>query len=158
MIPREHIAQAVFDLSAPLSASLSPTGPFVTRSRRIIPVTQMQTSQLPALFQMQDNESQIAEWIQLKGDYASLFLYYWIIYAAAPVAVSEPSSPALNDLVDAALSVLPPANVPFVVDDVRMPIGWFQGKVNYIEGIVEGASVAEIPIYVKVPFALPVTP
>lgn len=152
MLPREDIAAALFTLTAPLSNRLSPAGPFTTLSRRIVPAAQAQQL-CPALFQMQDDERVLQDQRQLRGQYASNFSFFWIIYAVSTPDTSVAPSSALNPLVDAALSVLPPANVPFTVDGIGCVLAWDQGRVNYIEGIIADVSIAEIPITVSVPWA-----
>lgn len=146
MLPREDIAATLFALTDPL-------GQFKTRSRRIIPIAQVTAAQMPALFQMQDDESVIKDQRTLAGMYASMMRFYWIIYASSPQDQKTAPSSILNPLVDAVLATLPPSNVPFVVDGVACPLAWDAGKVNYIEGIVVGTSVAEIPVVISVPWA-----
>lgn len=147
MLPREDIAATLFALTDPL-------GQFKTRSRRIIPIAQVTAAQMPALFQMQDDENIMQDQRTLSGMYASIFRFYWIIYAFSPQDQKTAPSSILNPLVDAVLGVLPPAvSVPLIVDGVGCDFSWDIGKVNYIEGIVVGTSVAEIPIAIRVPWA-----
>ena len=93
MIPRESIARALFALTEPLSAQLSPPGLFITRSRQIIPAPQVPAGSMPALFQIQDVESPMEDQRTLAGEYASGFRFVWYAYTAASADPSgEPPS------------------------------------------------------------------
>jgi hypothetical protein len=152
MIPREDVAAAVFALLAPLTLGSPPL--VKTVSRRIQPAAQMQPGAMPAVFQVQMDETVESISRTLEGMYVTVMNFEWFVYAHSSDPNASPSS-VLNPIVDAVLGCLPAAlQVPFVVDNVPMPLFW-DGSIAYVEGIIMDMSIARIPVKVKVPWGVP---
>lgn len=150
-LPREDVAAGLFSLLAPLV-----NNPFAIVSRRLIPAMQVAPQNTPCIFQMQDREVRQKGWDTFRGDYVSAFWFVWVVYSQATPAVDQatPPSISLNNAVTAALSVIPPTQSALVIDTVQCPFLW-DGTINYVEGVIADKSVAEIPICVLVPYAVP---
>jgi hypothetical protein len=127
---------------AALFALVTGAAPFVTTSRRMRLITEMQPAQLPALFQQQTGE----DTVQVRGIPPKYTLRCDIaIYAANP-DVSQSAAPQLNALVDAVEGAL------------TLPIGQVQtlgglvshcfinGKTEIFEGSLGSRAAAIIPI------------
>lgn len=152
MLPREDIALALIALLAPLQSTSPPL--VATLSRRIVPAVQIQPAQCPAVFQVISDEHVQEGQRTLEGMYVSVMGFDWMVYAYSAPSTSTAPSSVLNPIVDAVLGKLPPAGVPFVVDGVAMPLFW-DGTIDYVDGMIANISIARIPVKVMVPWATP---
>ena len=135
-VNREAIYSALFTL-------VSGAADFVTTGRRIQIITQMQPSQLPALFQQQVSE----DTQQVNGIPPKYTLRVDIaIYALNPDQ-TQAATPQLNALIDAVEAALAPSPVTG-----RQTLGglvshcFINGKTDIFEGDLGNKAAAVLPI------------
>ena len=158
MLPSEYVAEAVFGLLSGLTTSSPPL--VVTTSRAIVAAAQVQSSKLPAVYQVQTGWHPDSR--TLPNVIVRVFEFEWFVYVGAPNAAGgDPPSTLLNNIVDACIAAVPSddsgANpVPFLVANVPCPI-YVDPDVAYMEAVegVSPVSIARIVIKVKVPPAVP---
>ena len=135
-VSRETIYSALFAL-------VCTAADFRTTGRRAQIMTQMQQSSLPALFQQQVSE----ETQQVNGIPAKYILRVDIIIYAVNTDPSQPSTPALNALVDAIEATLAPTPATG-----RQTLGglvshcFINGKTDIFEGDTGNRVAAIVPL------------
>jgi len=128
---------------AALFALVSGAADFVTTGRKAQIMTQMQPSQLPALYQEQVSE----ETQQVNGIPPKYTLRVDIIIYALNPDATQPSTPQLNALIDALEATLAPSPVT-----QRQTLGglvshcFINGKTQIFEGDLANRVAAVIPI------------
>jgi hypothetical protein len=133
---REAIYSALFTL-------ISDAAPFVTKSRRFRLITDMQPSELPALFQTQAGE----ETRQVKGIPPKYTLSADItIYAFNP-DTNGAATPQLNALVDAVEAALAP-NPATGLQTLGGLVShcFISGKTDFFDGVLGNRAAAVIPV------------
>ncbi len=133
---REAIYSALFALA-------SSAADFVTSGRRIQVITQMQPSQLPALFQQQISE----DTQQVAGIPPKYTLRVDIAIYAVNQDVTQSAAPQLNALLDAVEAALAPSPVTG-----KQTLGglvqhcFINGKTDIFEGDLGNRAAAVLPI------------
>lgn len=159
LLPTEDIAQAVFGLLAPLLVTSPPL--VVSLSRNIIPATQIQADQCPAVFQIQAGFIADANTRTLGGMVARTVTFEWFVYVwGVPSDTVNPST-QLNQIVDACINAIPTdqdtgAQTPLFISGIPCPI-WWEPEVSYMEAVpgITNISIARIEVKVKAPPVVP---
>lgn len=147
---RESLYAGLFSL---LNSLLTTSGgPFVTVTRRLDHVEDVDPAEMPYAAQNQVSESPATETLQ--GGATTLAVVHWYIYCAIDNQSTDPSTPTLNPLVDAVVGLLPAvagATMQLVINGVAY--GLKRGPVQYFEGLLGTKAVAKIEVVVLAPFA-----
>ena len=135
-VSRESIYSALF-------ARVCTAANFQTTGRRAQLMTQMQPSTLPALFQQQVSE----ETQQVNGIPPKYILRVDIIIYAVDTDTSQPSTPALNALVDALEATLAPSPVTGRQTlDGLVSHCFINGRTDIFEGDTGNRVAAIVPV------------
>lgn len=151
MATREQIYATLWDRIADRASVLAN---FITTGRFLRPITELATSQMPALFLVEHGE----QWVKAgKGIDAKRTLQCSIVaYAWTPAQSELYPSTLLNDLMDAIDDVIENPGTP----DNAVTLGgtvahvYIEGEVKIIEGQLssgENASVLVVPMTIVVP-------
>ena len=137
-VNREAIYSALFAL-------VTSAADFATTGRRAQLLTQMQPSQMPALYQQQVSE----EVTQSTGIPPSYTLHVDIIIYAQNSDPTQPSTPEINGLIDALEATLAPNPVTN-----RQTLGglvqhcFISGKTDIFEGDLANRVAAVVPVQI----------
>lgn len=147
MINTELAYAALFDLLASLK---KPSGSFVTVSRRLRHVEDVDPAQMPGIYQLQLSRTPEAQ--TFNGIATWILRAHWYIYVSAP-NMNAPSSPLLNPRVDDALALLPqePNQAIAITLNGQQVILTMDGPVEFFEGLLDTKAVARIPLKMIVP-------
>ena len=139
---RETIFSNLFDV-------LQGAYPWVTCSRRLQNLQDVQPEQFPAAFQMQGNQA-----LDYKGDVPAVQTWEasWLLYSYSSDAAIAPSTP-LNAMIDAVLAALAPVPGPVVRNTLGGTVEYAaaKGNIEVFEGVLGDRALAIVPIKILVP-------
>lgn len=137
-VPREEIYAALFAYLFALKPSI-----FVTASRRLRHIEEMQPSEFPAAFQVQDTETPNAR--PVLPTIWTLSPEWWV-YAYEPNPEAAPST-KLNPLLDAICNALDPETpVTLQMLDGRVYHACVSGGIEIVEGVLGDRALAIISL------------
>jgi len=140
----EQVYAATFAMLTQL-ANANP-GLFKTVSRRLVLVEEVDPSQMPGVYQHQ--LTAFSKENTLAGLDIFAYTMDWYVYNYTP-DMTTPTTPGLNALVDALLSVFPRegTSIRIQVNGITVDVS-LNGPVEYFEGLLDTKSVARIHLQV----------
>lgn len=139
---REAIFAALFGV-------LQGAYPWVTCSRRLKNIQDLQPSEFAAAYQLQGNQA-----LKYQGVTPTVGTWdaSWLLYSYSDDPNIAPSTP-LNAMVDAVLAALKPPDGPIVRNTLNGLVQYAaaEGNVEIFEGVLGDRALAIVPIKILVP-------
>lgn len=151
MLNTEAIFAGLFGILAPIGpVSGGGDGTFVTMTRRLQLVEDVDGERMPYVGQLQIDRAPVQE--TFAGVATWIVRAVWYVYVNAP-NMDTASTPLLNPAVDAILNLFPQEGGPvfgYMIGTKQVSLA-FDGPVKFYEGLLDSKAVAEIPLKLLIP-------